>query len=486
VPGPAPPRRRASRWARWYLVCAWSLVALGAVGLVVLWQARSLVDELSSGLKAAVVREAAPELGRAPAVPAVASLGDAGRSTVILAVGSDRRAGERGRGRSDTMLLIRIGRETVSMLSLPRDLRVRIPGRGSDKLNAAYAYGGMRLLIATVRENLGVRIDHFAHVDFGGFREVVDRLGGVYLPVDGRYLHRNDGTPQNNYADIDLLPGYQRLDHERALQFVRYRHGDSDFHRAARQQLFLREVGRQIQAGAGDLTALPGIARALARATTSDLSSLAETLELAHRLRSTPPDRINRVVLPGRSVMLGGVSYVVSTPAERRWALERWARPGARFAVQRRRALTAQRRGRAPGRARLIGDGGAGARLAARLRGVEACAPRGLPPGYRWGAQVPARSYTLDGHPAGALWATAGSGRSVLFMFTTWQRPPVLERPSATIRLAGQPVQLYYESGRLRMVAWRRGATRGWVTNTLRNELSDRAMIALARSCLRS
>jgi hypothetical protein len=83
------------------------------------------------------------------------------------------------------------------------------------------------------------------------------------------------------------------------------------------------------------------------------------------------------------------------------------------------------------------------------------------------------------------MWATAGSGRSVLFTFTRWQEPPILEHPSETIRLAGHDVELFYESGRLRMVAWDEGRTRGWITNTLRNELPDRALVALARSCLR-
>ena len=82
------------------------------------------------------------------------------------------------------------------------------------------------------------------------------------------------------------------------------------------------------------------------------------------------------------------------------------------------------------------------------------------------------------------MWATAGSGRSVLFMFTRWGSPPVLAQPSETIRLQGEDVQLFYESGRLRTVAWRTGGTRGWITNTLSNALSDRQLIALARSCL--
>jgi polyisoprenyl-teichoic acid--peptidoglycan teichoic acid transferase len=346
----------------------------------------------------------------------------------------------------------------------------------------------MKLLIRTLREYLGVKIDHFVQVDFKGFKRLVGQIGGVYLPVDARYLNRNVGTAATNYADIDLEPGYQRLGSERALQFVRFRHMDTDFHRAARQQLFLREVGKQLQASAGDLVGLPSLVDAVADATTSDLSSVSETLEIAEALHSTPADRLNRVVLGGGSAMIGGVSYVVASPQQKRQALRQWSRPGRRIALQTRRARGARnapRKSRRRAAVQLAGDGGAGRALARRLDGVEACGPSGLPAGYRWGPQLPARSYELDGHAAGAMWATAGSGTSLLFMFTTWQDPPILERPSETIRLAGHDVDLYYESGRLRMAGWRSGDTRGWVTNTLRNEVPDRTLIALARSCLR-
>jgi LCP family protein required for cell wall assembly len=472
------------------LIAVWAFIAAATVLLLLLWQARSAIDQFSAGLKAEVVQAATPELREEPARPSSLVMKATSADTkVVLAVGSDRRAGEK-RGRSDTMMLVRIdpGRGTVSMLSLPRDLRVPIPGHGTDKLNAAYSYGGMKLLIKTVREYLGVKVDHFVQVDFRGFQKVVAHLGGVYLPVDGRYLHRNDGTAANNYADIDVKPGYQRLSRAKALQFVRFRHVDSDFYRAARQQLFLREVGRQLQARTSDVGALPGIVDVLAEATTSDLASVGETLEIAQALRSTPPDRINRVVLSGAGAMIGGVSYVVAAPGQKHAALRQWARPGRRITLQRRRAR-AEKRG-APKRRRrapfaLASDGGAGRRLARSLSGVSACGPSGLPAGYSWGASLPARSYVLNGHRAGAMWATAGSGRSVLFMFTRWQTPPILARPSETIRLAGHDVDLFYESGRLRMAAWRSGSTRGWVTNTLRNELPDRALIALARSCLR-
>ena len=484
---------RSERLVKWSLISVWVVIGLATVMLGVLWKARDAIDEFSAGLKAQVVEAATPELQEEPAKPSsLVTKGAAGKAKVVLAVGSDRRAGEK-RGRSDTMMLVRIdeGAGTVSMLSLPRDLRVPIPGHGTDKLNAAYSVGGMKLLIKTVREYLGVKVDHFVQVDFRGFQKVVSHLGGVYLPIDGRYLHVNDGSAANNYADIDVKPGYQRLSREKALQFVRFRHVDSDFYRAARQQLFLREVGRQLQARTSDVGALPGIVDVLAEATTSDLASVGETLDLAQALRSTPPDRINRVVLSGAGAMIGGVSYVVAAPGQKRHALRQWARPGRRITLQKTRAKAHKRTGTSKKRSKraafpLVGDGGAGRRMARDLSGVKACAPSGLPAGYRWGADLPARSYVLNGHRAAAMWASAGSGRSVLFMFTRWQTPPILASPSETIRLAGHDVELFYESGRLRMAAWRSGSTRGWVTNTLRNELSDRALIGLARSCLRA
>jgi hypothetical protein len=110
------------------------------------------------------------------------------------------------------------------------------------------------------------------------------------------------------------------------------------------------------------------------------------------------------------------------------------------------------------------------------------CVPTQLPPGYRW-PEGAARSYVLDGHPAIALYATAGSGRSALWTFTTWQEPPTLEGPSETRTVGGRELELYRDSGTLRQVAWRVGATRVWLTNTLRNDLGARQMLALARSC---
>jgi hypothetical protein len=128
-------------------------------------------------------------------------------------------------------------------------------------------------------------------------------------------------------------------------------------------------------------------------------------------------------------------------------------------------------------------DGGRAASLLDPLvPGMRRCVPTGLPAGYWW-PDGAARSYVLDGHPAIALYATAGSGRSALWSFTTWEDPPILRDPTSTRTLGGSEFELWADSGSLRQVAWRVGATRVWLTNTLRNELSPRQMLTLAANC---
>ena len=173
-----------------------------------------------------------------------------GRPVTILLLGVDHRGAVTG-GRSDTQILVRLDPRTgtVSMLSLPRDLRTDVPGVGVTKLNAAYAYGGAALALRTIHQLTGVPINHFVTIDFSGFWKVVDILGGVYLPVDHRYY-----VPASaDYKSIDLQPGYQLVRAKQALNWVRFRHDQKgDFTRMVRQQLFLREVRRQAGRWSGD------------------------------------------------------------------------------------------------------------------------------------------------------------------------------------------------------------------------------------------
>jgi LCP family protein required for cell wall assembly len=470
--------RRTRRWPkRLGITLAGLLAAAGAAVGYLYWQADSIVNEFQAGPKRPVVEMVVPELNRQPAAPAPGIT----KAMTILAIGSDKRAGE-SNGRSDTMLLVRIDPKTdsVSVLSLPRDLRVPIPGYGEDKINAAYSFGGPGLLTSTIREYLGVPINHFVQVDFRGFGGLVNELGGVYLPVDQRYYHVNDGTAANNWSSIDLRPGYQKLPGDKALEFVRFRHLDTDFHRAARQQLFLREVGRQMQARKTDVVGLPGLLRSVAKATTSDLDSVTETLKIANTLRQVPADRISRVTMTGESVMLNGIYYLQASDQDKQQALYEWSHPGRRQKQHRKEQRAVRHKTSIP----LIPSADSSSSIVALLKGLRTCTPTALPAGYRWpSAQDAVHNYRLDDHPAAAMYATKGSGTSVLWTFTTWADPPILSGPTRTQRVGGKLYDFYYESGKLRMVAWRIGSTRAWVTNTLRNELSSQEMTGLARSC---
>jgi len=154
----------------------------------------------------------------------------------ILIVGVDHNDVIQDTGRSDAIILatIDIEKKDVFFLSIPRDSYVEIAGDGMDKINHAYSYGGLDLLIETVEQTLQVPVDYYAVTDFAGFESVVDTLGGVEINVDKRmYYQTYDGL-------IDIEEGSQVLDGEKALQYVRYRHDElGDITRVSRQQQFL-------------------------------------------------------------------------------------------------------------------------------------------------------------------------------------------------------------------------------------------------------
>ena len=177
-----------------------------------------------------------------------------GKPAIALVLGYDKRFKGSGAGdpsRSDTIMLIRMDPEkkAMTLLSFPRDLQVPIycPGHQylPDRINSAWADGGAKCTVDTVKQLTGLSVNYLVTVNFKGFVQVVDKIGGVWMDIDRRYYHVNDGG-YDNYAAIDLQPGYQKLDGTKALSFVRYRHTDSDLVRNARQQLFVRAIKDRI------------------------------------------------------------------------------------------------------------------------------------------------------------------------------------------------------------------------------------------------
>ena len=176
-----------------------------------------------------------------------------GEPTIALVVGSDKRVGAEGAetGHSDTLMLLRADPETdtVTLLSFPRDLLVDV--RCADRppfvsrINVAYSECGATGSLLTVRELTGLPLNYLVTVNFRGFMGVVGNIGGVWVDVDRRYFNDNSQGGQR-YASIDLMPGYQPLNGEKALSFVRYRHTDSDIYRLARQQMFVKAVKQRL------------------------------------------------------------------------------------------------------------------------------------------------------------------------------------------------------------------------------------------------
>ena len=252
---------RSGDWARV------TVTRTGARG----WVIRSLLN-LSANQFAALPAEggsvAAPA-GGAAAGPAT----NVGGTTIML-VGVDRRLGEAS-ARADAILVMRIapGTGAVSLISLPRDLLVPVPGVGNVRINAGYQYGGLALQKRTVSEFLGIRIDYAAAINFGGFEGLIDALGGVTINVPRRLI--DPAYPTANYGTVRVVfePGPQRMGGARALIYARTRHPDSDFGRMHRQQQVMAAIGSRLQAlgVGGTLTRAGSIASSLSNYVVTDM-----------------------------------------------------------------------------------------------------------------------------------------------------------------------------------------------------------------------
>src|SRR5262249_43224677 len=208
----------------------------------------------------------------------------------------------------------------TTVLSMPRDLKVdfQIPGGGfrtGAKINETYTDGGEALTAKVIRRLLGgIPINHIVNINFRGFREVVDAIGCVYVDVDRWYYHSNLGAVEQ-YAEINVPAGYQRLCGEQALSYVRYRHTDSDFVRAARQQDFLRQAKPQY--GVDQFISDPHkITKQIGKYMRTDaaLQSKEELLRLVYLAGYSAKHPIREVHFPVTYDNSAAGSYVTATP----------------------------------------------------------------------------------------------------------------------------------------------------------------------------
>ncbi|WP_245717479.1 LCP family protein [Nocardia jejuensis] len=230
-PPRAPRPKKKRHWFRWFTALVLILLVLPIAAAAYVDTHLERIDALTS------------YTGRPSDTP----------GTNWLLVGSDSRAGlssdqeqelstggEVGSERTDTIILVHIPKSgKPTLVSLPRDSYVSIPGHGKDKLNASFAFGGPQLLVQTVEGATGLRVDHYAQIGFGGFANIVDAVGGIDMCLDE--------AMDDPLAGIDLPAGCQHLNGKNALGFVRSRaFARADLDRMLNQRKFLSALLKQV------------------------------------------------------------------------------------------------------------------------------------------------------------------------------------------------------------------------------------------------
>ena len=452
---------------------------------------------------------------------------DGGEAQNILILGSDKRAGvefEEDPGRSDTTMLIRLDpdRNAIAVFSIPRDLKVEIPGIGTGKFNEAYAYGGPKLTLQTVKQLTGLPINHVVNVDFLGFVRAVYAIGCVYTDVDRRYYHSNEGlAASEQYAEINVKPGYQLLCGKRALEYVRYRHTDTDIVRSARQQDFISAARQRISVQ--DLVFdQSGLIDIFTKYTTSDINDKETMLQVLKLFLASRNAALKEVHFPAEL----GPSYVYASPEAINEAVDQF------LGIEASGGATANLEGVEENEQDKAGKKKKDRekRKKAKKEPIFKSKPRGsdeLVPAREAGemeAEITARR--VNGHfpiffptrlPSGAYYAESDPSEKVIDPFVYgikdeddnrheayrmilvlemsdgthyfgvqgirgWEDPPILANPSETKEIKGREYEIFADSGRVKRIAWHRGENSYWISNDLLQSLSNDQMVGMARS----
>jgi LCP family protein required for cell wall assembly len=284
------PKRRLKRKAPFIIAGVVLLIALLAGGI---YAGGKLIDPASDG------------------VPSIVT---SGKRINVLLLGIDAREGET-MARSDSIIMASIDPRSkqISLLSIPRDTRVEIPGYGWDKINSASAYGGPELTMKVVSTLIGVPLKNYVMTNFSGFENIVDVLGGVTLDVEQDMYHE-DETEGRTY-EIDLSKGLQRLDGEKAIQYVRYRgYVQGDIDRTKHQQIFLTALAKEILQPS-TIPKLPKLITEINKYVKTNMST-SEMVKTASTIKSIEEYKMVSQTLPGRNISIGDGSYWGVDPAE--------------------------------------------------------------------------------------------------------------------------------------------------------------------------
>ncbi len=320
----SPSPRRAS-WPRRILITLLVLANIGVFGAY--FYLRNLESTFEGAVE--VNEEVVGELSPTP--------DKASDPTTFLLIGSDSREnlpddfedhfGSAGGQRADVIMLVRVepDESRARLLSIPRDLKVELEGHGTQKINAAYAYGGGALLVSTVRAVTGLPVHHYVEVDFGGFAAIVDEVGGVNLnfPYPARDVKSGLDVP----AGLQTLDGEEALAYARSRSYQELRDGSwvssdaTDIGRMGRQQELVFAILSQMKRPS-TITQAEEIVRAIGSHLEVDAALVDRgVLELAWAMRDIRPGGIEAFTYPTQTQIIGGIYYEIPVEPDAREVL---------------------------------------------------------------------------------------------------------------------------------------------------------------------
>jgi polyisoprenyl-teichoic acid--peptidoglycan teichoic acid transferase len=423
-----------------------------------------------------------------------------GSPQTLLLVGDDQRALTKYYHHavlphSNEMLLVRFdpAKPYISMMSIPRDLNVPIilPRGGvvTTRFNFAYTAGGIPTLLDTIKRILGLKVNHVVVITFARFKRAVDEMGCVYSTIDHRYFHSNVGSVQQ-YQEINLQPGYQRLCGPEALSFVSYRHGDTALVRDARNQSFLLDVKNQF--GPSLFANRDKFEQIFGRAVQTDptLHSTGGVLNLLDTLISSAGRPVRQVQFQATLLPTMVTASQTQITASVDAFLHGTKPPPKNHTAAVARAVHHRRHvyihlslvptpGAELAQARTLAKGMSFPLEYPRLRD-------------QFGSAQPAtlRDYYLRGtdgvvHRA---YVAAIPDSSIDQYYDvqgmTWTNAPLFSNPDQTIHVGGRTYNLYYDGASLKMVAWFEHGAAYWVRNSLIKSVGNSEMLAIAEETL--
>jgi polyisoprenyl-teichoic acid--peptidoglycan teichoic acid transferase len=417
----------------------------------------------------------------------------------LLLVGNDQRARTTTTPvlpHSNEMLLVRFdpSKPYISMMSIPRELMVPIQcpnGLATTRLNYALTCGGIPTLVKTIKQVTGAPINHVVEIDFGQFKQAVNEMGCVYSTIDRRYYHVNvPGGEQ--YQEINLQPGYQRMCGGAALSFVSYRHGDTSLVRDARDQSFLLDVKREY--GPTLVDNADKFEQIFGRSVETDrgLHTTSGILDLLGTLINSSSLRVRQVQFQVNLQAPGANSCSCDTATQEQITASVNAFLYGASGSPPKKKIAAV--------AGAVHRRGVQAQLplvpvsSAELSNAATAAPN-IPfpleiPRVKdrngSAAPVSVRTYPIEA-PDGSEYASyvavfqaGGFGQYYDVQGTTWTTAPLLDNPDQTIDLGSRTYYLDYEGQHLVTVAWYERGAAYWVRNSLTDALGNGELLAIA------